>query len=567
LGVAKGSKAILPYTKVSVSSPSRRILISTGLTLLLMAGSATFSNNNEASGLIADLYGGFPCNGWCSFDVKTEEWTYSIIYQLYGEPNGRGGVQLDNIALNYPDKSLEIDITTNQSGVLTILLQRNLVQATDGQGREIKYSVLVDGTELEYPLFWEKNDPQSGKVVESDFELFKGEPYDARILQIPFTKDAKQIEIVGTWMRDVYGSGSVQNNLPCDRLQDNCTIQLSDSKAIGNRTFDIRYTIGSSEVKSNPESMTVNDIYIDWAEKALIIETTANQSGYLAVILPEQVIHSWDSQIKPSNEQGELTSYQDFWIRRNFGTGSDVKHYNLIGQEERLLNISLSKGTFEIQISGTGIIGGDKIPDELFPGLFPSSCIDRCTYHLKVGNQTFPINYYISSFRAVQDSREPIMKAMRFDNGTNSLIIDIEANQRGKGGISLYLPYEFIESSFPNSTTNQFEVYVDGLRGTDYRLEYYGIEGNVHDSVTYQDANSFPPTPSGERLRIIGVDFDSGAKQIAIKDSAEAPKLLAKPNLGQALDDSYWTVNFPFVLGIGAAIAGIIAFITLRKRR
>jgi hypothetical protein len=529
---------------------SPRVLAIAGIALILTV-SLFAMPSNKASGLsIADPYGGFPCNGWCAFDVKTEEWTYSVIYGLSGEPYGRGGVQVDNIAFNYPNKSLEIDVIMNQSGTLTIVLQRHLINA-EQLGREIQYVVRIDGREIGHGS--NKDDLQSGKAVESDVELFSGEPYDARMLQIPFTKDSKHIEVVGTWMRNV--NGVSETSFPCTRLQDNCTVQLRDSKAIGNRTFDIRYA-----VQGSADSIKVNDIYIDWAQKALIVETTANQSGRLTLVLPEQVIQSWDYQIAPHDEQAKLSSHQDFSIRRNFGEGYNVEHYNLIGQEERLLNISLPKGTFDLEILGTGIIGGDKIPDELPPEGCEGTA---CTYQLEVDNRTIPISYYMNAFRYIPDSEDPKVTAMRLDS--DALVINIEAEQRGMGGIMLYIPYEIIDSSFPNSISKPFEVYVDGIKGSEYKSRSDGIEGNIKDPVYYQDANTFPPSPNGERLRIVEVSFNSGARQIELRQ----PAAVEQQPTPQPLHDSYWITTFPFeyLVGAGAIIAGIAAFFVFRKRR
>ncbi|MGI0015483.1 MAG: hypothetical protein ACREBU_18865, partial [Nitrososphaera sp.] len=265
---------------LEISAISTIILVSSFVTYNVVHSYTAFATSE------ADPYSGFPCRAWCSFDLQTDEWTYSIIYQLYGEPEGdRTGVRLDGIVLDADNKSLGIDITTDQGGVLTVVLQRNFIQAAQND-KEVEYSVLVDGRALAYAYNGSETDNQSARVVESDFETFRDEPYYARVLQIPFEKATKHIQIIGTWIRNAPASGSGDAHyFPCERLQDNCTIQLADTNAIGNKTFDIRYAIRGNEEKGDSDAVDVNDIYIDWAERALIIETRMNQSGYLTLIL------------------------------------------------------------------------------------------------------------------------------------------------------------------------------------------------------------------------------------------------------------------------------------------
>src|SRR5574341_265579 len=542
-----------------VSAMFTIILVSLLLTYNVAHTSTAFATSE------VDPYSGFPCRAWCSFDLQTDEWAYSVIYQLYGEPDGdRTGVRLDGIALGAESKSLGIDITTNQGGVLTIVLQRNFIQAAQND-KEIQYSVLVDKRKLTYAYHGSETDIKSGRVVESDFEIFRDEPYYARVLQIPFEKDTKHIQIIGTWIRNVNDSGTTDAHyFPCERLQDNFTIQLSDNNAIGSKTFDIRYAIRGNEEKGDSDAIGVNDIYIDWAEKALIIETRMNQSGYLTLILNKDVIQSWDDQIKPYNEQAELTSHEDFSLRRNFGVGESLSlnHFNLIGGEGRLLNISLPKDTWEIQITGSWIVGGEKIPDEL-----PSRHCEgeACRYNLRVGDQTHAISYYIFGYRYVLGSETPEVKEMRLDGNAKALIIDLNAKQKGKGQLVLYLPDNLIRSTSVSNTPQKFDIFVDGREGTELEMASEGVQGDFKYLIYYQDANSIPPSPDGQRSRVIEVHFDSHAREIEIRGTWVASGQEVATSEPALHEGRITTIPTMYLIGIGAAVAGIVAFLTLRR--
>jgi hypothetical protein len=225
---------------------------------------------------------------------------------------------------------------------------------------------------------------------------------------------------------------------------------------------------------------------------------------------------------------------------------------------------AIGNKTFDIRytIRGSWLVGGEKISDELPP----RPCEAACRYNLHVGNHTHAISYYIFGYRYVPDSENPEVKEMRLDNKTKSLIIDLNANQKGKGQLVLYLPDNLIRSASASNSPQKFDIFTDGRQGTEFKMDSEGVEGDFKDAIYYQDANSIPPSPDGQRSRVIEVHFDSGAKQIEIRGtwvtSGQELATSEPPHEGRIT-----AIPTTYLIGIGAAIAGIIAFLTLRRRR
>jgi outer membrane protein assembly factor BamB len=101
-------------------------------------------------------------------EVEGSQVSYPIVYDIEGG-------NITGMLIDEESKSLDIDISAAQDGTLTIELPRNVIDAFDSS-----YQVYVDGQAIEF------------REIEADAGF--------RTLAIPFSGDAEQVQVTGTYI-------------------------------------------------------------------------------------------------------------------------------------------------------------------------------------------------------------------------------------------------------------------------------------------------------------------------------------------------------------------------------
>ena len=132
----------------------------------------------------------------CTYQLNIADKTYPINYRIRGV--------LDNITSVIETKSLKINVHTEfKNAVLLIALPKDVIQSLDNDNNatKIAFTVLVDG----------ENGRQSeqGNADVATQTLRITNPESVRILAIDFTRENKQIEIIGTWLVPEYSSSAL----------------------------------------------------------------------------------------------------------------------------------------------------------------------------------------------------------------------------------------------------------------------------------------------------------------------------------------------------------------------
>jgi hypothetical protein len=375
----------------------------------------------------------YSCDILCDYNLQIGDETYLIAYGLYGDGNS---VDVAGISADVESRTITVNLEATGFGTFHIFLPRSIIQSSQ-QGGEVSYLVKLDGKTVQPKEFdWQ--------------QIFSDDPFDARLLFIDFPKDAKRIEITGTW---TIGEKSATEDayFPCEILEKNCTYDLT----VVDKTFHLDYAIRGDTASGDPLFPRIKDIYPDMLPKSLHVYLEApNQGGTLTLDLPTDLISA-------GGDKQYYSLYQDFIVSGD--------HTNVIKPTSRIIEVKFEKGQEEIEIGGNYLYRSND--ESLFSPIFPCSK-DACTISA-VGSSgpTYDLSYHLTGTIVTGFSDEVKVNSISIDSTKPSLLVDITANQAGR--FNLTLDKEFIEKELAGDEGLNYIAYVEGRKATSNYTSFY----------------------------------------------------------------------------------------------
>lgn len=131
----------------------------------------------------------YPCFEPCSYNVTIADHTYPIEYQVWNESgNTTALARLDKITANSEQKSLLIDVTSDNNGTLILYIPKNVLNTSvDGA----PFTLLINGEIAHY---------------EQAYEPQWATEFSYRQLEFRMDRNTKEIAIIGQQMIPEFGS-------------------------------------------------------------------------------------------------------------------------------------------------------------------------------------------------------------------------------------------------------------------------------------------------------------------------------------------------------------------------
>ncbi len=503
------------------------------IAVLAVLSSSVLANQALAMTII-DPYDGFQCRNLCELDLTISDWTIPIYYWLYGEKDGdREGIKIAGIMLDAANKTLNIDVNTNQAGVLIISIPHGVLEAKS-HGTDKSFRVFSEDDELEHEVSngtWFSDVGEDNAVQEeTDLHLSAVTPEKLRFLKIPITRDTNRLAIIGTNTSELFQTEPLTlSKYECQSVLDGCmhTFQFAANGteipiAIPFAITDRAY----SETDFSEPPARIAGIYLTVHKympiKEMVIEVDTKREGTLSIILPNNVIRA--EQPSDGNRAANLTRYDDFGVYyEGCYDNCSISHETLIGKDKRMLTFDFGNGTREISVSAEWVLGQ---PD--YKPWEPDKCErDACVYQIKTDdNRNQTVYYRLKSHRDINAADNPRVESMYLDASRKSLIVQLDATHKGFAGLELYLPDEVIVSiDEKGKNSRPYMVFVDGRLGTEWHgisTETGTIQGNVLDGGGYW----FITISEGDvrELRAIEIMFYGGTEKIEVIGTQVVPE-------------------------------------------
>jgi hypothetical protein len=407
-----------------------------------------------------DIFVDFPqysCDILCDYNLQIADESYLIAYGLYGDGNS---VEVTGISADAERKTITVDLNTAGFGTFHVFLPRSIIQSAQDD-MEVSYLVKLDGKIVQFNEFdWQ--------------QIFPDDPFEARLLFIDFPKDAKRIEITGTW---IIGEKSANGmtTFPCDMLEENCTYDLT----ILDKTFQLNYTISGYENTGDTQFPRINGIYSDMVHKSIHIQLEApDQGGVLIIDLPPDLIRS-DADVQ------HYSTYQDFIVTN--------EHKNIIKSDSRIIEVKFDEGQREIEISGNYLYRSND--ESIFSPTFPCSN-DACIIStIGRDDAKYDLKYHMTGTVVTGFPDEVKVNNISIDSTKPSLVIDITAKQPGR--FDLILDKALIDKELAGDEGVNYFAYVEGRQATANYTSFF-----------------IPDRP-----RTVIIDFENGDRKIEVVGS------------------------------------------------